>query len=89
MGSAYGSPDGKSITAVYVNMGADAHTVQTVFRNAGKGPARRAVYVTDAGSNLKKLRGPAAWNLRQRGLLPGDSSLVIPPRSVLTAVYDF
>jgi O-glycosyl hydrolase len=79
MGSAYISPDKKTIVAVYVNMAEEAQSISVEFTGLEKRqPVKREVYVTDSNNSLEKITS-------------GQSGcpLEIPARSVFTAVYWF
>jgi len=80
MGSAYISPDGGRIVAVYVNMDGKDHQAAVNFHGLRAQPQLLGVYITAEGSDLKKAGPDRPFNK--------DEKLIVPARSVLTAVYD-
>ncbi len=77
MGSAYVSPDGKRIVAVYVNMGSATGVMLNVD---GQSAAKQInLYRTSETENLKHIAG--TYTLGQR--------IMIPKKSVSTFVIDF
>jgi O-glycosyl hydrolase len=75
MGTAYLSDDESRIVAVYVNMGTDSVEIEAQFSDA-RSAAELRCYLTDESHNLSYTA-------------PQGMSYRIPPRSIVTAVYDF
>lgn len=77
MGSAYVSPDGKRVVAVYVNMG----SATGVKLNVGNQAAAKSIslYRTSETESLKCIAGNYALNTR----------IALPKKSVTTIVMDF
>lgn len=78
MGSAYVSPDGKKVVAVFVNMNAVAKGVKLAADNLSKTISSVKKYTTDATNNLTC----------DETITDPTSRITVPARSVVTFTFD-
>ncbi|MDR1763457.1 MAG: T9SS type A sorting domain-containing protein [Dysgonamonadaceae bacterium] len=83
MGSAYISPDGKTVAAVFVNLTSETKRVSIDFQNLADGlPLRNRMFVTSSLYSLKRMANvPETFS--------SDYQMPVPARSVATIIYEF